>query len=125
MPEAEVVQAATAKTLADMKPFERRQYFMQKNAEEAQHNREMKGKVEQAIIDALYDAEDPERVEWRPVIKVLDQKYKTGNVSTVWNDMWNTGKIESVDGGATPSFYRLSSKIMRQTQRERSSKTKK
>jgi hypothetical protein len=125
MPESELAQPQAVKTLAQMNPFERRQHFMQKNAEEAQHNREMKTKVEQAIIDALFDAEDPERVEWRPVIKALDQKYKTGNVSTVWNDMWNTGKIESVDSGATPSFYRLSSKIMRQMQRERSNKPKK
>lgn len=126
MPETEVVpQPAAPKTLAQMSSFERRQHFMNQAAAEAERNRKQKAEVEQAIIDALYDAEDPERVEWRPVVKKLDAKYPTGNVSAVWNDMWNTGKIESVDTGATPSFYRLSSKLMRQTQRERSNKPKK
>lgn len=128
MPETEVVPPATeaTKTLAQMSSFERRQHFMQQAAAEAERNRKQKAEVEQAIIDALFDADDPERVEWRPVIKKLEAKHPTGNVSAVWNDLWNSGKIESVDEGATPNFYRLSTKIMRQTQRERDSrKTKK
>jgi hypothetical protein len=134
MPETEVTPPAAAaaataqapKTLAQMSAFERRQHFIQKNAEEAERNRKTREQVEKAIIDALYDAEDPERVEWRKIIPAINKQFPTGNVEAVWNDLWNSDKIEAVDKGSTPNFYRLSSKLMRQIQRERDSrKTKK
>lgn len=125
MPESEVSpapQTSQTKPLAQMTSFERRQHFMQQAAEETARNRQMKADVEKAILESLYDADDPERVEWRPVIKKLEAQFKNGNVSIVWNDLWNAGTIESVDAGPAPNFYRLSSATMRKVQRERDSK---